>query len=45
MTTDAVRRIVLLAEQIRPEGARHDLEIVLTAKGYGTLGALAEGDS
>jgi TRAP-type uncharacterized transport system substrate-binding protein len=36
---------VLLAEQIRAEGARHHLDIVLTAKEYGTLDALEEVDS
>jgi hypothetical protein len=42
MTTDTMRRTVLLAEQIRAEGARHHLDIVLTAKEYGTLDALEE---
>src|SRR5690348_12551979 len=45
MTTDTARRTVLLAEQIRAEGARHHLDIVLTAKEYGTLDALEEVDS
>jgi hypothetical protein len=36
---------VLLAEQIRGEGARHRLDIILTAKEYGTLDALEEVDS
>jgi TRAP-type uncharacterized transport system substrate-binding protein len=45
MTTDTARRSVLLAEQIRAEGGRHSLDIVLTAKEYGTLDALEEVDS
>jgi TRAP-type uncharacterized transport system substrate-binding protein len=45
MTTDVSRRNVSLAEQIRQEGARHRLEIVPTAKEYGTLEALEEIDS
>jgi TRAP-type uncharacterized transport system substrate-binding protein len=45
MTTDISRRNVSLAEQIRAEGARHHLDIVLTAKEYGTLEALEEVDS
>jgi TRAP-type uncharacterized transport system substrate-binding protein len=45
MTTDTMQRTVLLAEQIRAEGARHHLDIALTAKEYGTLAALAEVDS
>jgi TRAP-type uncharacterized transport system substrate-binding protein len=45
MTTDVSRRNVSLAEQIRAEGARHHLEIVPTAKEYGTLEALEEIDS
>jgi TRAP-type uncharacterized transport system substrate-binding protein len=45
MTTDTARRSVLLAEQLRAEGARHHLDIVLTAKEYGTLDALEEVDS
>jgi TRAP-type uncharacterized transport system substrate-binding protein len=45
MTTDTMRRTVVLAEQIRAEGARHHLEIVLTEKEYGTLSALEEVDS
>jgi TRAP-type uncharacterized transport system substrate-binding protein len=36
---------VVLAEQVRAEGARHRLDIVLTAKEYGTLEALEEIDS
>jgi TRAP-type uncharacterized transport system substrate-binding protein len=45
MTSDTSPRTVLLAEQIRAEGARHHLDIVLTAKEYGTLDALEEVDS
>jgi TRAP-type uncharacterized transport system substrate-binding protein len=45
MTTDVSRRNVSLAEQLRAEGARHHLDIVLTAKEYGTLEALEEIDS
>jgi TRAP-type uncharacterized transport system substrate-binding protein len=45
MTTDTMRRTVLLAEQIRAEAARHHLDIILTAKEYGTLSALEEVDS
>jgi hypothetical protein len=45
MTTDPMPRTALLAEQIRAEGARHHLDIVLTAKEYGTLPALEEVDS
>jgi TRAP-type uncharacterized transport system substrate-binding protein len=45
MTTDVSRRNISLAEQIRAEGARHHLDIVLTAKEYGTLEALEEIDS
>jgi TRAP-type uncharacterized transport system substrate-binding protein len=45
MTTDTARRSVLLAEQLRAEGSRHHLDIVLTAKEYGTLDALEEVDS
>jgi TRAP-type uncharacterized transport system substrate-binding protein len=45
MTIDTTPRTVLLAEQIRAEGARHHLDIVLTAKEYGTLEALEEVDS
>jgi TRAP-type uncharacterized transport system substrate-binding protein len=45
MTTDVSRRNVSLAEQIRAEGARHHLDIVPTAKEYGTLEALEELDS
>jgi TRAP-type uncharacterized transport system substrate-binding protein len=45
MTTDVSRRNVLLAQQIRAEGARRHLDIVLTAKEYGTLDALEEIES
>jgi TRAP-type uncharacterized transport system substrate-binding protein len=45
MTTDTLQRTARLAEQIRAEGARHHLDIVLTAKEYGTLSALEEVDS
>jgi TRAP-type uncharacterized transport system substrate-binding protein len=45
MTTDTMQRTARLAEQIRSEGARHHLDIVLTAKEYGTLTALEEVDS
>jgi TRAP-type uncharacterized transport system substrate-binding protein len=45
MTSDTMRRTVVLAEQIRAEGAHHHLDIVLTAKEYGTLSALEEVDS
>jgi hypothetical protein len=45
MTTDSMGRTTVLAEQIRAEGARHHLDIVLTAKEYGTLDALEEVDS
>jgi TRAP-type uncharacterized transport system substrate-binding protein len=45
MTIDTMRRTVLLAEQIRAEGAHHHLDIVLTEKEYGTLSALEEIDS
>jgi TRAP-type uncharacterized transport system substrate-binding protein len=45
MTTDISRRNVLLAEQIRAEGARRHLDIILTAKEYGTLDALEEIES
>jgi TRAP-type uncharacterized transport system substrate-binding protein len=45
MTTDTAGRTVLLAEQIRAEGAHHHLDIVLTAKEYGTLDALEEVNS
>jgi hypothetical protein len=42
MTSDTARRTVLLAEQLRAEGARHHLDIVLTSREYGTLDALEE---
>jgi TRAP-type uncharacterized transport system substrate-binding protein len=45
MTTDISRRNVLLAEQIRAEGAHHHLDITLTTKEYGTLEALEEIES
>jgi hypothetical protein len=45
MTTDISRRIVSLAAKIQAEGARHHLEIVPSAKEYGTLEALEEIDS
>jgi hypothetical protein len=45
MTIGTTPRIVLLAEQLRTEGTRHHLDIVLTAKEYGTLDALEEVDS
>jgi TRAP-type uncharacterized transport system substrate-binding protein len=45
LTTDTMERTVFLAEQIRAEGARHHLDIVLTANEYGTLEALAAVDS
>jgi TRAP-type uncharacterized transport system substrate-binding protein len=45
LVTDTMGRTVLLAEQIRAEGARHHLDIVLSANEYGTLDALEEVDS
>jgi TRAP-type uncharacterized transport system substrate-binding protein len=45
MTTDTMPRTALLAEQIRAEGARHHLDIVLSEKEYGSLAALEEVDS
>jgi TRAP-type uncharacterized transport system substrate-binding protein len=45
MTTGNTPRTVLLAQQIRAEGARHHLDIVLTEKEYGTLSALEEVDA
>jgi hypothetical protein len=45
MTTDSMLRTASLAEQIRAEGSRHHLDIVLTAKDQGTLSALDEVDS
>jgi TRAP-type uncharacterized transport system substrate-binding protein len=45
MTTDTMLRTAVLADQIRAEGVHHHLDIVLTAKEYGTLTALEEVDS
>jgi TRAP-type uncharacterized transport system substrate-binding protein len=45
MTTGNAPRTVLLAEQIRAEGAHHHLDIVLTTKEYGSLDALEEVDT
>jgi TRAP-type uncharacterized transport system substrate-binding protein len=45
MTTDSMLRTASLAEEIRAEGARHHLDIVLNAKDQGTLPALEEVDS
>jgi TRAP-type uncharacterized transport system substrate-binding protein len=45
LTTDSMLRTASLAEQIRAEGARHRLHIVLTAREHGTLSALEEVDS
>jgi protein-S-isoprenylcysteine O-methyltransferase Ste14/TRAP-type uncharacterized transport system substrate-binding protein len=45
MATGAVPRRVYLAEEIRKEAARHNLEIVLTSNQYGTLETLREVDS
>jgi protein-S-isoprenylcysteine O-methyltransferase Ste14/TRAP-type uncharacterized transport system substrate-binding protein len=45
MATSTVPRRVYLAEEIRKESARHDLEIDLTTKHYGALEALHEVDS
>jgi hypothetical protein len=45
MTTDTLPRTAVLARQIRAEGAHHHLDILLTAKEYGTLEALEEVDS
>jgi TRAP-type uncharacterized transport system substrate-binding protein len=42
LTTDTMRRTVLLAEQIRAEAARHHLDVVLAEKEYGTLATLEE---
>jgi TRAP-type uncharacterized transport system substrate-binding protein len=42
MTTNTIPLIVLQAEQIRAESAHHRLDVVLTAKEYGTLEALEE---
>jgi TRAP-type uncharacterized transport system substrate-binding protein len=45
MTIDTTPRTALLAERLRAEGTRHHLDIILTAKEYGTLDALEEVDS
>jgi TRAP-type uncharacterized transport system substrate-binding protein len=45
MTIDTMPRTVLLAEQLRAEGAHHHLDIVLTGKEFGALAALEEIDS
>lgn len=45
LTSDTGPRRIFLAEQIRTEGSRHSLDIVLTAKRYGALEALAEVDT
>jgi protein-S-isoprenylcysteine O-methyltransferase Ste14/TRAP-type uncharacterized transport system substrate-binding protein len=45
MATTTVPRRIYLAEEIRKEGARHHLEIVLTDKRYGGLQALQEVDA
>src|SRR5262249_44492458 len=45
LTTDTMLRTASLAEQICAEGTRHHLNIVLSAKEYGTLATLAEVDS
>ena len=45
MATSTIPRRNYLAEEIRKEGARHNLEIVLTSKHYGGLEALQEVDS
>jgi protein-S-isoprenylcysteine O-methyltransferase Ste14/TRAP-type uncharacterized transport system substrate-binding protein len=45
MATTTVPRRIHLAEEIRKEGARHHLEIVLTGKHYGGLEALQEVDA
>jgi TRAP-type uncharacterized transport system substrate-binding protein len=45
MTMDSMQRTVLLAEQVREEGAHHHLDVVLTAKECGTLSSLEEVDS
>ncbi|MCE9534386.1 MAG: hypothetical protein K8T89_25180 [Planctomycetes bacterium] len=45
MTTDTAQRRVFLAEQIRAEGSRHHLDIVLTPKQYGALESLDLVDS
>jgi hypothetical protein len=45
MVTDLVPLRIALAEQIRAEGRRHGLDVVLTSKHYGALEALKEVDS
>jgi TRAP-type uncharacterized transport system substrate-binding protein len=45
MTTDAMRRTAMLAEQLCAEGTHHHLDIDLTTNEYGTLDALEEIDS
>jgi hypothetical protein len=45
MATSAVPRRIYLADEIRKEGTRHNLEIALTSRHYGGLEALAEVDS
>ncbi|QDU19426.1 TAXI family TRAP transporter solute-binding subunit [Urbifossiella limnaea] len=45
LTSDTGPRRVFLAEQVRAEGSRHQLDVVLTAKRYGALEALAEVDT
>jgi TRAP-type uncharacterized transport system substrate-binding protein len=45
LTTDTMPRTVVLAKQLRAEGARHHLDIVLTANEQGTLDALEKIDS
>jgi TRAP-type uncharacterized transport system substrate-binding protein len=45
MTTDSMLRTASLAEEIRAEGSRHHLDIVVAAKEQGTLSALDEVDS
>jgi hypothetical protein len=45
MVTDLVPLRKALAEQIRAEGSRHSLDLVLTSKHYGALEALKEVDS
>jgi hypothetical protein len=45
MVTDLVPLRKSLAEQIRTEGRRHHLDLVLTAKHYGALEALEEVDA
>src|SRR5262245_40657929 len=45
MVTDLVPLRKALAEQIRAEGSRHHLDVILTAKHYGALEGLKEVDS